>query len=208
MVQYENKTKKRIRETALGLFAEKSFEEVTLNEICDKSGVNKHTFYYYFKSKDDLLEQFYAISYQLKTDDLSTILAADSYVEQLWLLNRHMIDYIEEAGVTILRQIFIKNLSQKIGTFSIPPERKELFKLQKQIIEKGQACGQFRSKVEASYLVFLFFHLAIATAILWSMHEGEFSYRDHLRYSYEKAFDVDEKYCRMTNFTVLHQFLD
>ena len=208
MMQYENETKKRIRATALNLFAEKSFEEVTLNEICDKSGINKPTFYYYFKSKDDLLDQYYAISYQLKPDDLSTILAAASYVEQLWLLNRHMIDYIEETGITIVKQIFIKNLTRNIGTFNISPERKELLKLQKQIIEKGQACGQFHSKVDAGYLVFLFFQLVIASAIHWGIHGGDFSFRDHLRYSYEKAFDVDIKYCTMTDFSVNYQFLD
>ena len=48
-MKQENETKKRIRSTALRLFEEKSFEEVTINEICKESGITKHTFYYYFK---------------------------------------------------------------------------------------------------------------------------------------------------------------
>jgi len=204
----DNETKKRIRAAALSLFAEKAFAEVTLQEICEKSGVNKHTFYYYFKSKDDLLDRYYAIPYQLKPNDLSTLLSADSYVEQLWLLNRQMIDYIEDAGVTIMRQIFIKNIIQNVGTFSLSPERKELLKLQKQIIEKGQASGQFRSQASTGYLVFLFFQLIIAAATLWSMHNGSFSFRDHLRYSYEQAFDVAECYRTMKDFRISQHFLD
>jgi AcrR family transcriptional regulator len=204
----DNETKKRIRANALSLFAEKPFEEVTLNDICEKSGVNKQTFYYYFKSKDDLLDGYYNITYQLKTADLSTILTADSYVEQLWLLNRPMIDFIENAGITILRQVFIKNINKKIGTFSFSPERKQLLQLQKQIIEKGQACGQFHSKVDAGYLAFLFFQMLMASAIFLSMSGGEFSFKDHLRYSYEQAFDVDEKYRKMSGFQAHYPFLE
>jgi len=196
----DNETKKRIRANALRLFAERSFDEVTLSEICEKSGVNKQTFYYYFKSKDDLLDCYYNITYQLQTADLSTILTADSYVEQLWLLNRPMISFIENAGITILRQIFIKNLTNNIGAFSFSPERKQLLQLQKQIIEKGQACGQFHSKIDAGYLAFLFFQMLIASATLWSMSGGEFSFEDHLRYFYEQAFDVDEKYRKMNGY--------
>lgn len=208
MVKGESETKKRIRAVALSLFAEKSFEEVTLNEICEKSGVNRHTFYYHFKSKDELLDRFYEISYQLKTGDLSTILTADSYVEQFWLLNRHMIDYIEETGVAIVRQILVKNITRNIGTFSIPPEGKELLKLQTQIIEKGQAGGQFHSQAEAGFLVYLFFQLTIASIIHWSIHDGGFSFRDHLRFLYEQAFDVDARYRKIKDFSMDYHFRD
>ncbi len=200
----DNSTKKRIRETALALFQERSFEEVTLNEICEKSGVNKHTFYYYFKSKDDLLDQYYDIPYQFKTRDLSTILAADSYVEQFWLLNRHMIDYVENSGPAIVGQILIKNLSADVGTFKISEEKKEGLALGKQILERGQACGQFRNQADSAYLVLLFFQIAMSSALFWSMHNGVFSYVDLVRYSYEMAFDVAPELRKMKDFKIPH----
>ena len=61
MRKYENSTKRKIREVALKLIDEKGYENVTLKEICKISGINKHTFYYYFKSKDDLLNEYYKI---------------------------------------------------------------------------------------------------------------------------------------------------
>ena len=101
-------TKKRIREVALNLFNEKTFEKVTLNEICAASGVNKHTFYYYFKSKDELLKDYYKIPSKLTSYDLTTILTADSYVEQLWLLNKYFLDFIDR-----IRNNYCKTINYK-----------------------------------------------------------------------------------------------
>ena len=42
-------TKEKIKEIGLSLFRKHGFENVTINEICEKSGVNKHTFYYYME---------------------------------------------------------------------------------------------------------------------------------------------------------------
>ncbi len=49
-------TKNHIFEVSLGLFSEKGFESVGVQEIVDKSGITKPTLYYYFKSKNGLLE--------------------------------------------------------------------------------------------------------------------------------------------------------
>lgn len=202
----ENATKIRIRTIALQLFQERSFEDVTLNEICEKSGVNKHTFYYYFKSKDDLLDQYYDIPYEIHTEDLSSILSADSYVEQFWLLTENMLNYVEKHGVSILRQIFVKNLTCDIGTFRASDQRKASLKAQKKIISMGQACGEFRSTAPPEFLVTLFFQIAISSAIFWTLHNGEFSYKDMVRYSYEMAFDVAPELRKMAEFKIPHQF--
>ena len=196
----ENETKKRIRQIALELFNEKSFEKVTLNEICEKSGVNKHTFYYYFKSKDDLLNHYYEIPSEIKTQDLSSILTADSYVEQFWLLAKNMVDFTEKSGVTIVRQIFIKNLTENIGTFDVAEKRRELMRVQIATIEKGQAAGQFLNKAEPRFLAIVFHQIAISTAFMWSVQEGSFPFSDVLRYMYEMTFDVAPEYRKMADF--------
>ena len=122
----ENATKARIRETATRLFREKSFEVVTLNEICKASGVNKHTFYYYFKSKDELLERYYDLPWHLSASEVTNILNADSYVDQLWLIMQKFVDYTKRMGIQILRQVLIKNLNQDVGTFRPDNAMKEM----------------------------------------------------------------------------------
>ncbi len=45
----------KIMETALALFAAKGFENIGVQEICDRSGITKPTLYHYFGSKSGLL---------------------------------------------------------------------------------------------------------------------------------------------------------
>lgn len=45
----------RITDVAVRLFIEKGYETTTLDEIAAKAGISRRTFFYYFKSKDDIL---------------------------------------------------------------------------------------------------------------------------------------------------------
>lgn len=199
-MKQENETKKRIRQTALLLFKEKSFEKVTLNEICEKSGINKHTFYYYFKSKDELLNHYYEIPSDIDAVDLTNLLTADSYADQFWLLAKSTVDFIEKSGVAIVRQIFIKNMMENVGTFDVAEKKVAMLRAQIVTIEKGQAAGQFLNQADPTFLAVLFHQLVISTAFIWSVREGVFSYSDILRYMYEMTFDVAPKYRKMTGY--------
>lgn len=53
-------TSTRILDAALALFTEHGFEGTTLQQIADRLGVTKAALYYYFKSKDDLLDALIA----------------------------------------------------------------------------------------------------------------------------------------------------
>jgi len=48
-------TLQRITEAALRLFIAKGYEATTLDAIAAEAGISRRTFFYYFKSKDDIL---------------------------------------------------------------------------------------------------------------------------------------------------------
>lgn len=48
--------KKEIMDTSLKLFLSNGYEDASVNLIIDTIGISKGTFYYYFKSKEDLLD--------------------------------------------------------------------------------------------------------------------------------------------------------
>ena len=50
-------TKKMIQESLIELMVEKSILKITINEICDRAGVSRSTFYTYYKDQYDLLKQ-------------------------------------------------------------------------------------------------------------------------------------------------------
>ena len=52
-----NDTKEHILKTALILFLQKSYRDVTMNEIVEKTGLSKGAFYHYFDSKETLFKE-------------------------------------------------------------------------------------------------------------------------------------------------------
>lgn len=48
-------TAQRITDAGMGLFLKKGYAETTLDDIAATAGISRRTFFYYFKSKDDIL---------------------------------------------------------------------------------------------------------------------------------------------------------
>ena len=48
--------REKIIDASWELFHEKGFGETTINDIINKADISKGTFYYYFRSKDNLLD--------------------------------------------------------------------------------------------------------------------------------------------------------
>lgn len=63
-------TKEHILRVSLGLFLKKSFKEVTMKEIVEKTGLSKGAFYHYFDSKEQIFIEIihYAFDSLLNTD--------------------------------------------------------------------------------------------------------------------------------------------
>ena len=183
-------TKTRIKEIGLKLFQELGFENVTINEICEQSGVNKHTFYYYFKSKDELLKDYYELPYDIGTKYFVQMLNAENYVEQLWLSYKPFLDRISESGTEISRQLFIKNINHDVGTFRGGHRRSEHMKMQAGIIEKGQAAGEIRNSSDPQTLCMMIHQTFVSTLFMWCIHNGTFDLPLYIRSSVEAMLDV------------------
>jgi AcrR family transcriptional regulator len=57
-------TRALILETALDLFRERGYEETTMRTIAQRAGVSLGNAYYYFRSKEHLIQAFYARSHE------------------------------------------------------------------------------------------------------------------------------------------------
>ncbi|MCK7528824.1 MAG: TetR/AcrR family transcriptional regulator [Ignavibacteriales bacterium] len=84
-----NETKEHILKTSLMLFLQKSYKDVTMKEIVEKTGLSKGAFYHYFTSKEELLKksQLYflrdgAVNYSIfPTDSLNAFIR---FMQTMW----------------------------------------------------------------------------------------------------------------------------
>jgi AcrR family transcriptional regulator len=99
-----DQTKALILETALEIFRERGYEETTMRAIAEKAGVALGNTYYYFRSKEYLIQAFYQ---RLHDDHLAAALPAlekkDTLKTRLLTVMRLRIDvmkpYHQFAGV-------------------------------------------------------------------------------------------------------------
>jgi TetR/AcrR family transcriptional regulator, transcriptional repressor for nem operon len=67
--RFMSETKMHILKTALVLFLQKSYRDVTMNDIVDRTGLSKGAFYHYFKGKEDLFREIVEIFFTMGAVD-------------------------------------------------------------------------------------------------------------------------------------------
>jgi AcrR family transcriptional regulator len=71
-------TRAAIAEAALALFRERGFDATTMRDIARQAGVSTGNAYYYFASKEELVQEFYALSHAEHLAASAAVLAASA----------------------------------------------------------------------------------------------------------------------------------
>lgn len=89
-------TRDRIVEAALSLFAERGYEKATMRAIADRAGVAPSNAYYYFRSKEALVQAFYARTHDEHIAAVDPALAGERSLKgRLLAVMRAKLDTIE-----------------------------------------------------------------------------------------------------------------
>lgn len=100
-------SKDRILRAALAQFAQKSFEGARVDEIARSAGVNKALIYYYFKSKEEILEALFQNAIQ----DFS------KYIEWSVFLKPDVLD--SDAAIDTAMDVFFKFIEERRELFTV-----------------------------------------------------------------------------------------
>ena len=80
-------TKTEMMNKAIKLFQKNGFEATSVNQICEACNVTKGSFYNYYKSKTDILLDFYNVLLSNFSLSFADLIGIESYREQLWQVN-------------------------------------------------------------------------------------------------------------------------
>jgi len=185
----KDNTKARIYRIAIALFKEKGFDNVTIRDICAASEVSKHTFYYYFESKDALLLGFHSMPENMEAAFLQDVLAADSHFEQYMFLTSRVTNFFLDMGPEISKRIISLNVNCKND--SLERIRKNKMRtLEIDILRKAQAAGEIRNSSNPDALISVCFGLLFSAIFHWCMGGGAYDLHDITRAALENALDV------------------
>ncbi|MDR1212059.1 MAG: TetR/AcrR family transcriptional regulator [Spirochaetaceae bacterium] len=106
-------TKSDLLNTAIELFRGNGYDKVSIMQICRACEVSKTAFYFHYRSKEDLILDFYNTT-QIKLEkNLSLILQGKRAIDRLWALHELYLRHVESLGTAILREVYKIYLSRK-----------------------------------------------------------------------------------------------
>lgn len=157
-------------ETAISLFKEKGYKNVTVNQICEACHVTKGSFYHHFKNKEEILQIFYNQLYKNPEELLLELVKHESYRDKLWcVLEYGMIPTIALGPDLMLEMIKIQSSSQQILS-----TQKYTTDLILSFIQKAQENGEIHATQSADELWFAYKNGLFGIAMDWSVNDGKF----------------------------------
>jgi AcrR family transcriptional regulator len=172
-------SKEHILKVAFNLFLQKSFKEVTMKEIVEKTGLSKGAFYYYFTSKEQLFFEVNSYYFSLMAENAFTNIKAVTlrqfYLEALDRMGRVLTAFLggkTEIGDNKTFNYFtmmFDALSRfpELREKMIAHDRKEL-DIWKERVARARMSGEIRSKMSDEQIakVFLFTSDGVAVRLI------------------------------------------
>jgi AcrR family transcriptional regulator len=173
--QQKIETRLRIYDIAMDLFARKGYTRVSVNDICEKAGVSKGTFYYYFSSKDQvILEEFLKID-QFYVESMEEL--SKKYKSPLKKLNELIMlsfQYTNNLGVKSLKVIYNSEIDPLRKKPRLASSKRPLYTIIEELVKYAQKQGELRSDVSIESITALYINCYRGIQYEWCLQNGRF----------------------------------
>ena len=168
-------TKGKIITAAWDLFYEQGYDDTTVEEIIEKSGTSKGSFYQYFEGKDALLGSLsYIFDEEYERLDETFPDKTNSF-DKLLYLNSALFSMIEERiDIDLLTRLYSTQLITK-GEKHLLDNKRTYYKLLRKIVLEGQKNGEITDKMTVNEIVKLYAMSERALIYDWCLCNGEYS---------------------------------
>lgn len=186
-------TKIEMMNKAIQLFKEQGFEKTSVNQICEACNVTKGSFYNYYKSKTDILLDFYNVIMADYSIVMASLIGVDSYKEQLWKVLEYSIEATVKLGPDLLYNMMVADMKQGAKLFSAKMEHLRetapgYHNLVLTLITKLKESGEIRNDNSPEILWYTYINGLIGVAMNWSASGGTYDEKAALRVLFDVVF--------------------
>lgn len=156
-----DRTRRRILQAAIRLFASHGFHAVSVDQIVGKARVNKRMVYHYFGSKDALFEAALSEVYQrIETVEFHAVERGRSPREKLSRLLESYFEFLDnEPEFTRLLQWENLEKGRHLTKENHLLTKNPFFERFQSIVQDGVAKGEFRAELDVRHLMIHFIGL-------------------------------------------------
>ena len=178
-------TRRILFENAIALFREKGLDAVTVEEITQRAGTAKGSFYTYFRTKSDIIiEEFRNIDEYYRRYHRNLKRYPDARTRIVAFTRAQLKQVRDDVGIAMLKILYSTNIvDPHADRILINPER-YLHTLVREIVAEGQASGEFRTDLAADELALLFNRSMRSVFLDWAISNDEWD-----------LVDVGMRYC-------------
>ena len=172
-------TKGRIVSAAWDLFYEQGYDNTTVDEIVEKSGTSKGSFYHYFESKDALLSSL-SYLFDEKYEELQPDLnEEDNAFDTLIFLNQELFDMVDnKVDHELVSRLYSTQMVTK-GERSLMDNSRLYYKLIRQIVVRGREKGEITQDMTVNDTVRYYAMCERALIIEWCLAGWSFSLKNY-----------------------------
>lgn len=178
----ENKgVKSRIVSAAWQLFHERGYNGTTVDDIIELSGTSKGSFYYYFSTKDELLNTLYLIldDYYEELDSVMNP-DMDSFDKLLYMNYKTHVMMEERISLDLLASLYSTQLVSQ-GKRNLLDQNRKYYRLLTKVIEEGQKKGEIRTDMTVSEISNYYSMCERALVSDWCLNRGSYSLGEYSR---------------------------
>ena len=167
-------TRRILFENAIALFREKGLDAVTVEEITQRAGTAKGSFYTYFRTKSDIIiEEFRNIDEYYRRYHRNLKRYPDARTRMIAFTRAQLRQVRDDVGIAMLKILYSTNIvDPHADRILINPER-YLHSLVREIVAGGQASGEFRTDLDADELALLFNRSMRSVFLDWAISNDE-----------------------------------
>ena len=173
--------KSRIASAAWQLFYEKGYNGTTVDDIIELSGTSKGSFYYYFSTKDELLNTLSLILDDYYEELEKKMNPEMNSFSKLLYLNYEMHRMMEEKiSIDLLASLYSTQLVSERESHLLDQNR-NYYRLVNQIVDEGQKRGEIRQDVTVSEVTRYYAMCERALVSDWCLNKGRYSLGEYSR---------------------------
>ena len=174
-------TRGKIITAAWDLFYEQGYEDTTIEEIIEKSGTSKGSFYHYFEGKDALLGSLSYIFDEEYEKLQSEIDENMNSFDKLLYLNERLFEMIEERiDIDLLTRLYSTQLITK-GEKHLLDNKRLYYKLLRKIVTEGQKNGELSVEMSVNEIVKLYAMCERSLLYDWCLCNGDYSLKSYAK---------------------------